>query len=786
MPLKRLSDTVPCGLVSTREDGTIVAANAVFLEWLERPADAVINTLRLEDVLSGGSLIYFRTYLRPLLRMQGEINEIAFVLKSASGRTHEVLLSGRNHPDTQENAFVLFHAQNRRRYEREQHASRVEAETKANWLEQIEAMGGVGAWSLRVADQTLEWSDQVFETHGLPRGDTPSLSEALAFIPDPQQRIRVHDLIADASLKGHPFDVEITIYSALGAFRRLRVKGKAAWLRGRIDRINGIYQDVTDQRLAEAARDRAETQVSGIAENLPGVLLSLEIGPGDQTAVRFLSPRCHRIWGYRADEIRAALNAPEVSLPPDGPAAMIQQLARTARCNTPLERRIAIRAKSGEQRWLDMRGWVTRMGPDQLRADCVYLDVTREVETQAKLAHQTEIAQQAQKHESLGKLTGGMAHDFNNLLAVILGNLELMQDETDRADHRSMMAQAVKATQRGAGLTRAMLAFARQAPLDPETINLNDLVEETRSWTGRTLPATISVVLGLDPKLWPVEADVNASTSALLNLIVNARDAMNGKGVLRIDTANVHITQASRLEIAGDLAPGPYVRLRVTDSGQGIPASVLPHVFEPFFTTKPPSSGSGLGLSMVEGFLKQIGGTVRAESTEGQGARFTLFFPAQPGNSARPTPRPTDMLPAAPTQPARILVAEDEAAVRAVLGSILERAGHRVTLAETADAAQAIFAANPAFDLLLTDVVMPGTLQGPSLARALRRHRPGLPVIYITGYTSSDTGPHRDIPNAALTLYKPIRRAELLAAVNVVLEQSPLRAPGHRPKENTP
>ena len=398
-------------------------------------------------------------------------------------------------------------------------------------------------------------------------------------------------------------------------------------------------------------------------------------------------------------------------------------------------------------------------------------DITEAVELELQLA-------QSQKMEAIGNLTGGVAHDFNNLLAVILGNLELMRDTKDPAQIDKFLTSATDAAHRGAELTRKMLSFARKSRLEPSVVDLNQLVRETKNWSGRVLPANIGVETSLLAGLWQVETDPNLAQSALLNLILNARDAMAQGGKLTIETANVRIDEDYVDSRGEDIAPGRYVMLAVTDTGEGISREKLAKIFEPFFTTKAPGSGSGLGLSMIQGFMKQSGGTVRVYSEPGVGTTFKLYFPALTGEivenqSDQPGPSPVA------TSAARLLVVEDETAVLEVLTETLTRAGYEVATAPSGDAALALWQTDDRFDLLVTDIVMPGQLQGTHLAHALRDLRADLPVVFMSGYASEATVHGNGLRPEDIRLMKPVSRADLIAAVEKALARR-TEDPGHK------
>lgn len=378
----------------------------------------------------------------------------------------------------------------------------------------------------------------------------------------------------------------------------------------------------------------------------------------------------------------------------------------------------------------------------------------------------------AQKLESVGLLTGGVAHDFNNLLNVVLGNLELLQMETQGDSvAQELIQNGITATLKGAELTKNMLSFARRAQLTPERLNLNQIVDGIRSWSGRTIPVTIELNVTLTPDLWPIVADFASTESSILNLIINARDAMENNGTLQIETRNVTISPDDLNDIDFEITPGDYVVLCVSDTGSGIADDIIDHVFEPFYTTKATGQGSGLGLSMVHGFMKQSGGTVQINSQLGKGSSVKLFFPAQSSPDNR-LAAPIVGEASAKNAPLRILVAEDQPQVLKTIMRILQRAGHDVAGVSSGDEALTRYQTGELFDLLITDMVMPGTLQGRCLAQALREITPTLPVIFMTGYASDAPPNGAKLRTSDIQLMKPISRAQLIATITDVMAAS--------------
>jgi len=404
------------------------------------------------------------------------------------------------------------------------------------------------------------------------------------------------------------------------------------------------------------------------------------------------------------------------------------------------------------------------------------LDLTDLRNTQANLVEARSIAMQAQKFETIGKMTGGLAHDFNNLLAVIMGNQELLRDviegpDLDRDDANELIEASLQATRRGADLTQNLLAYARQAQLKPEPLDLNLVVRQTEAWLRRTIESRIEIESVLQAGIWTVEVDRASLQSALVNLLINARDALGGPGKVTIETANVRIDPAYVDQRAEDIAPGRYVMLAVSDNGPGIPPDALDDIFDPFFTTKPVGEGTGLGLSMVQGFVKQSRGAVRVYSEEGMGASFKLYFPVSEDTAQdAPSANAPKTYENASALDQRILLVEDQEELLAVLEQILTTAGYSVMTATSGDRAFEIFLNDPKrFDLVATDIVMPGALQGPALAKSIRKTAPDMPFVFFSGYAREAVLHGNGLRASDISLMKPVARQDLLEAVKAAL-----------------
>jgi PAS domain S-box-containing protein len=376
---------------------------------------------------------------------------------------------------------------------------------------------------------------------------------------------------------------------------------------------------------------------------------------------------------------------------------------------------------------------------------------------------------QAQKMEAIGNLTGGMAHDFNNLLGVVIGNIDLLRElRKGDLDLDELTREALDAAFRGADLTRRLLAFARQQPLRPQRVDVNALVSGITWLLSRTLGEDVEITLDLFPELWPVVVDPAQLEASLTNLATNARDAMPDGGRLMVVTGNRYL-DADYAAQQTEVVPGGYVMIEVSDTGIGMPQEVVERIFEPFFTTKSRDKGTGLGLSMVFGFIKQSGGHISVYSEPGIGTTFRLFLPRMVGEAL--TVEESSVVPLARGRGETVLVVEDNTALRRVVVRQLGELGYRVLAAENATAGLRLLE-QQSIDLLLTDIVMPGGINGRELAQRARQRWPGIRVVFTSGFSeawlSGDAG---RLSSRAPLLSKPYRKEELASAAREALDR---------------
>ncbi len=739
----------------------------------------------------------------------------------------------------------------------------------------------VGAWSVDVATRQVSLSPEILALHNLGPSARMSLEESLNFYP-PEEQPRIRALFRACIVEGKAFDEELQVMDA---------SGQPFWVRGlaepvfnddrRVVRIDGAFQDISEQRRAVIALGEEKTRFEAAAratadaiwdwncatdrlwwsegmETLFGYRVAdlepdsrswtTRIHPDDKKRVltgihkviqsqqqkwqaeyRFLrkdgdiayvSDRGYVIRDENGDAVRMVGGMSDVTERRQFLTNLTRQAAlldksRDAIMVLDLERRITYWNQAAE----DIYGWrqdqaLGRRIDDVLGEERAILDLATQAllsngkwsgrltgrvvdgeaviseahwslvggdhgEPRAILAINTDITQrlaleeqlqQSQRLEAIGQLTGGVAHDFNNLLTVILGNAELLEDQLDPACTLLHSARLIRgAAERAAELTRRLLAFARRQPLDPGIVDVNELISGLAPLLRPTLHEHLDISILPCPAPWPAFIDPGQLESAILNLCINARDAMDDNGCIVLETANVTLDQHYARQHS-EVAPGDYVQVVVSDTGHGIPAGVQERVFDPFFTTKPKGKGTGLGLSMVYGFVKQSRGHIKIYSEPGEGTTVKLYLPR--ARDARPEPSP-------PVSPVRygnhketVLIAEDDNGVREQAERQLRDLGYRVLSAADGTQALAILEEHPV-DLLFTDVIMPGGPDGPELARRALRAHPGLRVLYTSGYTENAIVRHGRLAPGVHLLEKPYQKTDLDRKIRDVLDEVP-------------
>ncbi len=530
---------------------------------------------------------------------------------------------------------------------------------------------------------------------------------------------------------------------------------------GKVVAIGGFDIDRTKQKRAELALADSEAQRRASEQRFRQIFDLVQEGIWIHVdgKVEFANPAAARLFGAKGPE--ALIGKPIFPLihPDDRERAM----ERTRRLQEQL-----VALPLTEMRILGVDG-KTRIGELQavpfvqdgrLHVISSGRDVTAQRDAESRL-------HQVQKMDAVGQLTGGVAHDFNNLLTVVIGALDLDPSKVP-AELRPAIEQALRAAERGAALTHRLLAFSRQQTLIAERVDFNALAIGMEDLLRRTLGEHVEIELKLYPDLWPALADRGQVENSLLNLAINARDAMVEGGKLTIETANAHLDEeyaASNVEVA----PGDYVMLAVTDTGLGMVPDVLAHVFEPFFTTKEVGKGTGLGLSMIYGFAKQSGGHVKIYSEVGHGTTVRLYLPRLAGAAAAANIAPAAAVPR-PGGGETILVVEDNPDVRRLVVRQLGDLGYTVIEAANGPLALKILDKGDKVDLLFTDVVMPGGMTGRQLAEAAKAKHPTLKMLFTSGYTEDSILRLGKLDPGVRLLSKPYRKHELAMRIREALD----------------
>lgn len=544
-------------------------------------------------------------------------------------------------------------------------------------------------------------------------------------------------------------------------------------------------QDVTELNLARRALEEASTRLDAIIRNTTMAVFMMD----DRQHCVFMNPAAEALTGYTLEEtVGRTLHDVVHHTYPDGRPFPIEECA--------IDRAFPEESQTiGEEIFVHKDGSFYPVGftaspirdesgktvgtviearniTEEQAARKAMEDFNRVLEDRVEQAIQERKKLenqllQAQKMEAVGQLTGGVAHDFNNLLQVIGGNLQLLEQQLigDDRKHRHV-ANALAGVQRGAKLAAQLLAFGRQQPLDPKPTNIGRLVREMDDMFRRTLGEAIEIETVIQGGLWNCLVDRSQIENVLLNLAINARDAMDGAGKLTIEAGNASLDDAYAAEHL-EVTPGQYVMLAVTDTGSGIPADIIEKVFDPFFTTKEPGKGTGLGLSMVFGFVKQSGGHVKLYSEQGEGTTVRLYLPRtrQAEEIIQIDPKNVPHAQGGET----ILVVEDDESVRATSVELLTALGYSVLEAPNADSALAIINSGAKIDLMFTDVVMPGNLRSPELARLATQRLPGLKVLFTSGYTQNAIVHSGRLDDGVELIAKPFSRERLAQKIRAVL-----------------
>jgi two-component system cell cycle sensor histidine kinase/response regulator CckA len=517
-----------------------------------------------------------------------------------------------------------------------------------------------------------------------------------------------------------------------------------------------VHEREHERRQVEQALRETDERFRQLADNIDEVFWIASAGSGE---VIYISPAYEKIWGRSCASLYESPSSWwDAVHPVDRPAVPRVVESTAAHASDQCYR---IRRPDGSLRWIHARAFPVRdAAGNVIRTVGIAEDITaqRQLEEQYR---------QAQKMEIVGQLAGGVAHDFNNLLTVIQGYGSLLMMEKHSPEAEEAVEQIVHAAERAAGLTRQLLAFSRRQVMLPQRLDLNQVVGSMNSMLQRMLGETVRLRLNLAPQSMITMVDAGMIDQVIMNLVINARDAMRGGGEICIETAQRVFSDADAL--TAQVKPGTYACLRIEDTGSGISPEDLPHIFEPFFTTKGIGSGTGLGLSTAFGIIMQHGGTIRVDTALGRGTTMEVLLPAVEGTSMPLAPEAAEPFPRGGSE--TILIVEDDPHVRALGRVVLERQGYRVLEAAHAPEALRIWDQNGgAIDLVLTDMVMPEGMNGRELAAILSSRKPGLPVVFTSGYSSEIAGRELSATERAHFIQKPSSARQLLETVRRCLD----------------
>ena len=632
-------------------------------------------------------------------------------------------------------------------------------------LMEAQRLANLGSWRWDVSANTISWSDQLLEIYGLRPGQFKgTLQEFIGFI-HPDDRPQVRASISAALKSGKHFSHEERIIRPDGSIRHLNSVGEVVRdENGTAVRMLGICLDVTERKQAERALQDSEQNYRLLLRGARDyAIYMLDV----QGRVRSWNDGAQRLKGYQADEIIGRHF--RIFLPEEVRAGdMADDALVTAAREDQFEAETWLVRKDGSR-------FYATVVMDAIRNDAGELigfakltrDITTQHEAQIALEQAREQVAQAQKMEALGQLTGGIAHDFNNLLMIVSGYAQLLQSRlSEQKDVQAV--QAIRAAaNRGERLTRQLLAFSRRQQLMPVVVDLRQRVDSVRDMLVPSLRGNIQLICDIEDKIWPVEVDLGELELALVNIAVNARDAMPDGGTITLSARNVVLKPGS----AAGALEGEFVALAIIDTGTGMPPDVLQRVFEPFYTTKPVGKGTGLGLSQVHGFANQSGGAVTLSSEPGRGTVVTIYLPRSTNAAAAGAGEAT----AASEGPVQgtVLVVEDSRDVAEVTSSLLEQLGYRVVRAENAAEALRHLQQGIGVDLLFSDIVMPGAINGLGLAQICKERFPEIPVLLTSGFSDAAQAAdgHFDI------LRKPFELSALEHAIDVALSNGNGRRP---------
>jgi PAS domain S-box-containing protein len=614
----------------------------------------------------------------------------------------------------------------------------------------------LGSWSSNPDNSVSRISPEMADLLGVPLEDVDGISNAdyCARFVHPEDRDRYDELMELSSHEPWRFDIAYGIRRGDGSLRWVREIGESLLNeKDEVVREVGTIQDITEVRNREETIRTREAWLRAIFENSPQQIVLKDT----EGRIMIISRNVVEHFGITAEE--AVGRKTSDFLPAEIAEIYMAADRNVVETGLPIQQEVTEDRDGARTHFLNAKFPLFDSGGQIIGVCSMTTDITEQKRAEARLA-------QAQKMEAVGQLTGGVAHDFNNLLAIILGNAELLEGQLD-GEAAELLESIARAGTRGAELTQRLLAFSRRQSLQPRTLDLRATLGGLFALIDRTLGEAIEVEYKFAPQLWAVVADPGQVENAVLNLAINSRDAMPGGGRLTVEAQNATLDEAYTANNP-EAKAGDYVVVAVSDNGTGMSPEVLRHAAEPFFTTKGAGRGSGLGLSMVYGFIKQSGGHISIYSEEGLGTTVKLYLPrADAGEEVEQESKSESI---SRGRGELVLVVEDDKDVRILAIKLLDSLGYRIIDAADAETAISVFEAGRKIDLVLSDVILPGGVNGPAFVQAARKHQPGLKVVFVSGYPAEAATRNGLLDPETVLLGKPFQRRELATALRRALD----------------
>lgn len=636
---------------------------------------------------------------------------------------------------------------------------RKEAEEQVRFQETIlRATGSIaklGGWSFDVRTGEGYWTEEVARIYELDPAAPTSRDIGLSYFHG-EWRARIEQAIANAVEHGQPYDLELKLITAQGATKWVRTIGRPQFEQDKVVRLTGSIQDITELMEAELALRESEVRFRQLAETIDEVFWMTDI---TKNTMLYVSPAYEKIWGRTCASLyESPANWLDAIHPDD--RDRVAEHARERQAAGTYDETYRVVRSDGSLRWIRDRAYPVKEADGKVeRVVGVAEDITEQKDLEAQFLR-------AQRLEVIGTLAGGVAHDLNNILAPMLMAADLLKMKAQDEHDRHLLGMVQQGAQRGADVIRQLLAFSRGGENRRQLVQLRHIIKEIVTIIHETFPRDIKLEDNIPTTLWPLQANVTQLHQVLMNLCINARDAMAGGGTLRLKAENHELIQAEIIGLAR-LRPGPCLKLTVSDTGSGIAPEIIDRIFDPFFTTKAEGKGTGLGLSTVLGIVNAHEGMITVDSAPDQGTTFRVYLPATPDPDHTQEVATPDALIRGGGE--TILVVDDEAQFRDALQAVLQGQGYAVITA--ADGHEAVGLYNEhkaAIKAIVTDLMMP-VMNGPALIRALRVLQPDLRVVACTGLLDPEKKAELEALGVAEILNKPFTPAEVLAALHRLL-----------------